>query len=141
VNLICLMPVKNEDWVLGLSLRAALMVCDAVVVLLHDCTDRSLEIAQDIRREFLDDSHRWVHILQRAGATWTERADRWSMLQLARTRGATHIMTIDADEVLTGNLLGLVKPDWRDIRSNLENYSAPDILCLPWLALPRTLDR
>jgi hypothetical protein len=40
MKLIGLMPVRGEDWILGLSARAALMWCDELVILLHSCTDR-----------------------------------------------------------------------------------------------------
>ncbi len=51
MNLACTMPCRNEDWVLALSARAALMWCDALVLYLHACTDRSLDIASEIQNE------------------------------------------------------------------------------------------
>lgn len=45
VKLICTIPVRNEAWCLGLTLRAVLMWCDEVIVLLHCCTDATEAIS------------------------------------------------------------------------------------------------
>jgi hypothetical protein len=99
MRLIGMMAVRNEEYVLGLSLRVALMWCDEVVVLLHACTDRSEEICCDIQEEV---SSR-VHIHVETGE-WEEMRHRKFMLSCARMHGATHLAIIDADEVLSGNL-------------------------------------
>ena len=130
MKLIALMPVRNEDWVLGLSLRAALMWCDEVIVLLHACTDASAQIASDIRQE----SGERVSIFVRSEMTWREMAHRQVLLDVARTRGATHIAMVDADEILTGNLLPT-------IRETISMTTPGAVLQLPWLALPRTTTR
>ena len=67
-------------------------------------------------------------------AKWTEMAHRQCMLQLARDRDATHIALIDADEILTGNLLP-------QIRFMIETTPPGTVLQLPWLALPRLIYR
>ncbi len=105
MKLVGMMPVRNEEFCLGLSLRVALMWCDEVVVLLHACTDRSTEIALTIAREERDR----VTVVGKDGE-WTEMVHRQAMLELARARGATHLAIVDADEVLTGNLL---KQSWQ----------------------------
>lgn len=101
MKLIACMPVRNEEWVLGLSLRVALMWCDEVVVLLHACTDRSAEIVADIQA----DNPGRVVVRTHRHETWTEMAHRQQVLEIARGAGATHIAIIDADEILTGNML------------------------------------
>ncbi len=97
MRLIGLMPVRNEDWCLGLTARAALMWCDALVILAHACNDDSHEIIEEISGEVFD-------IWERNPA-WTEMEHRQRMLDCARGQGATHIAIIDADELLTANLL------------------------------------
>ena len=114
MKLIGLMPVRNEDWCLGLTLRAALMWCDEVVVLLHGCADGSMAIADGLWKEFgiklphgeTGSEHRpgRVHLVTEANCRWDEMAHRQTMLMSARSHGATHIALIDADEILTGNL-------------------------------------
>ena len=101
MKLIGTMPVRNEDWCLALSLRVALLWLDEIVVLLHDCTDESGEIVWQCIRE--NDRGR-IHVLREHGE-WFEMKHRQAMLEKARARGATHIAIVDADEVLTGNLL------------------------------------
>lgn len=101
MKLLGMMPVRNEAWCLELSLRVALLWCDEVVVLLHACTDDSERIARDVLRE----SPGRVTILRDMCGTWDEMPHRQRMLEAARERGATNLAIIDADEVLTGNLL------------------------------------
>lgn len=141
MKLIAICPVRNEDWILGLSLRALLMWCDEVVVGLHACTDGSAAIAREVRLEQKDDR---VGIIHFVGSTWTEMAHRQSLLNEARRRGASHIVMVDADEVLTGNLLSGISdgPPLPSMKKRIEMNCTPGtVLQLPWLALPRTLDR
>jgi hypothetical protein len=106
MKLVGCMPIRNEDWVLGLSLRVALLWCDEVVVLLHACTDRSAMIAREVSVE----SGSRVRLLF-YGGEWNEMEHRQLMLETARKRGATHLSIIDADEVLTGNLIRSEDPE------------------------------
>ncbi len=101
MKLIGLMPVKNEDWILGLSARVALTWCDELEILLHCCTDRSEEIVGEIMREY---PLRVTYTIE-DDPRWDEMAHRQYLLQSARRSGnTTHIALIDADEILTGNL-------------------------------------
>lgn len=109
MKLIGMMPIRNEDWVLGLSLRVALKWCDEMVVLLHGCTDRSVDIVIDTCRESVQRSgYNRIHI-STSGGEWLEMEHRQRMLQLARLYGATHLAMVDADEVLTGNLIQILR--------------------------------
>src|SRR5579863_10247302 len=138
MKLIGLMPVRNEAWVLGLSARAALMWCDQLMIFEHACTDRSVAIVDEIQREYPDR----VAIRHDTGREWAEMSHRWSLLCAARLHQATHIALIDADEVLTGNLLNRrITRDDPEIRIHVELLPEGVILQLPWLALPRTTDR
>ncbi len=132
MKLIGIMPVRNEDWVLGLSLRAALMWCDEVVVLNHASTDRTWETVSEVAGE--SGGHQRLSYSFIPADTWTEMAHRQHLLGEARSRGATHIAMIDADEVLSGNLLPT-------IRETIEAGMPGVVLQLPWLALPRRTDR
>jgi|ERR1700723_272769 len=144
LKIIAIMPVRNEAWVLGLSLRAALEWCDDVMVGLHDCTDESKTIVREIQAE-----RGKVAYCEFVGGTWTEMAHRQTLLNGARAMGATHIVILDADEVLTGNLLALIEPavfDRWGKRQSVIGYhvtclATGTVLQLPWLALPRTIDR
>lgn len=127
MKLIGMMCVRNEDWVLGLSLRVALLWCDEVVVLLHACTDRSAEIVEEIRRE----SPGRVVVRTHRHECWTEMAHRQQMLEIARGAGATQLAIIDADEVLTANLIVQASLLARAIIPIPQHNQPPAILELP----------
>jgi len=105
MKLTALMAARNESWILGLSMRAALMYCDEVVVLNHASTDTTGGIIIDVA-----EGHPGrVCLLHEDSPTWNEMNHRQRMLDVARSRRATHLAYIDADEVLTGNLLPFVR--------------------------------
>lgn len=101
------MPVRNEAWVLGLSARVALMWCDELVILNHASTDASVDIIADFQRE----EPGRVHLISVPEHQWNEMDHRQMMLERARERRATHIAIVDADEILTANLLSCVRCD------------------------------
>lgn len=129
MKLICLMPVRNEDWCLPFTLRALMRWCDEVWVLCHACTDRSAEIVMDV----MDENAGKVGMMHVDDSEWSEMAHRQLLLEKARVRGATHMAIVDADEVLTGNLIPAIRA--------MISVGAPGVvLQLPWLALPRRHD-
>jgi len=135
MKLIGIMPVRNEDWCLGLSARVALEWCDAVVFYLHACTDRSLQIIADIQAEVTDRIS--YHICE--DGCWDEMTHRQILLRSARQEhGATHIAMIDADEVLTANLL---PRDALEIRLLCDMLVPGQMLELPGYNLRGSLDR
>ncbi len=101
-KLVALTATRNEDWVLGLSLRVSLSYCNAVVVTDHGSTDRTAQIIRDAQAEFPNcpiDVRRVEH------TEWREADVRQEMLERGRRLGGTHFVIVDADEVPTGNLL------------------------------------
>ena len=130
MKIIVTMPVRNEAWVLGLSARAVLRWADEIVIGLHACTDRSAEIALDIDKEFPGR----VTIREFPGETWTEMQHRQELLGTAWMRGATHIGIVDADEVLTANLVA-------GCREQFEKTPKGSILQPPWLCLRGGIDQ
>lgn len=105
MHLIGIMPCRNESWVIGLSLRAALLYCDDVIVLLHACTDHTSEIVYDVG----DEHPGRVHVISETCMDWPEMGHRQRLLEEARKRKATHVAIVDADEILTGNLLPTIR--------------------------------
>lgn len=120
MKIVGLLPVRNEDWVLSMSARAALMWCDSLVILLHACTDKSEAIARGLQHEH----PARITLLSESGDGWDEMQHRQKLLDAAREEGATHIAIIDADEILTGNLLST-------IRGHIERTPGHSILQLP----------
>lgn len=105
MKLTAIMPVKNESWVLGFSVRVALLWCDQVVALNHGSTDNSRQILEEIAVE----SGGRVLIADDDSPGWPEMVQRQRLLDLARNYSATHIALIDADEVLAGDGLPYVR--------------------------------
>lgn len=134
MKLIGLMPCRNEDWVLGLSARVALMWCDELVMLNHESRDRTHSIIRGIEEEFgyKEDGGRVTYLA--ASGAWHEMKHRQEMLRRSREFGATHIAIIDADEILTGNFLST-------IRSNIESFPQGSILQLPGYNLRGSLNQ
>ena len=130
MKLIALMPARNESWVIGLSLRVALRWCDEAVVLDHASTDKTPAILAEIAEEHPGR----VTVLTEPDGTWREMAHRQRLLDAARGRGATHCALVDADEVLTGDLLAHVRPA-------IERLPAGNYLRTRMLAMWRGIDR
>lgn len=101
-KLVALLATRDEDWVLGLSLRVSLSYCNAVVVTDHGSTDRTAQIVCDAQAEF---PNCLIDVRRVENGEWREADVRQEMLERGRRLGATHFVIVDADEVPTGNLL------------------------------------
>lgn len=118
MHLTGLMPWRNENWIGGFSARVALKWCDDLVILDHASTEPRT-VLEGLSREF----GKRIHWLSQDGG-WDEMRHRTTMLDVARSNGATHVAITDADEVLTANLLG-------SIRTIVERAHASQILMIP----------
>lgn len=126
MKLIANMAARNEAHEIGLTARVALLWCDAIVILLHECVDETQDIVEDIIRE--NDKGRII--VTRATGEWTEMEHRSQMLEHARAAGATHVAICDADEVLSGNLIP--RGDFTGIRGYaLSGLTGGEMLQLP----------
>lgn len=106
VKLIALMLVRNEEWVIEASLRAALKWCDGAAILLDRCVDSTEKIVGRIS----DEVGKPVFIRKvDSGENWDEMNLRQQNLEDGRLLGGTHFAIVDADEILTGNLHGVVR--------------------------------
>lgn len=102
MKIVGMMPVRNEAWCLGLSARVALKWCDQLVILDHASTDGSRDIERQLAREY----GRRITIVCEDDPAWDEMRHRQILLREARVCGATHLAIVDADEVMTANLIG-----------------------------------
>jgi hypothetical protein len=130
MRLIGMMPCRNEDWCLALSARAALMWCDALVILNHASMDDTEPIIDELMVEF---PGRVIAVIDR-DPSWREMEHRQRILNTAREKGATHLAICDSDEVLSANLLGT-------IRVHIESMAPGWLLQLPGYNLRGGLDR
>ena len=105
MKLVSITPVRNEAHVIGLSLRALLRWVDEAIVLCHSCTDETMDIAYEVARENVGR----VHVIEERDRVWREMAQRQRLLDGARALNATHVAHVDADEVLTSNLLHTIR--------------------------------
>lgn len=138
MKIVGLMACRNEDWCLGLTARAALMWLDELVILDHASTDASLDIEMEIAEEFPGR----VTIIAELNTRWEEMRHRQRMLDEARKLGATHIAYVDADEVLTSNLLpGHEAAPNLNIRVFFERTHHAMRLQIPWLAMRGSIGR
>jgi hypothetical protein len=138
--LVGIMPCRNEDWILGLSARAALMWVDKLVLLDHASVDGTRAIMDGLVKEYPGR----VTVMADFNPNWDEMNQRQSLLERARQEGATHIVCMDADEILTANLLcptGQVEtirgatyhqPIIRDLVTDMPRHA---MLELPWIQL------
>ncbi len=129
MKIVAIMPVRNEDWILGFTARAILQWVDELVILDHCSTDGSRALQLVIQGEF---GSRRLHLLLEEDPVWEEMRHRQRMLNYARLHGATHIVTIDADEALTANLVPT-------IRNFIEIMPPDQVLQLPWLTMRDSL--
>ena len=141
MKLVGLMPVRNEDWILGFGARVALQWCDELVLFMHACEDDSSRIVQNLRSDYgdarvhyLDGIHYHSGPVDATDRNWHEMAHRQALLEHARSWNATHIALIDADEVLTANLVP-------HVRSWVEGTPRGSILQLPLYNLRGGVDR
>jgi len=137
MKLVGLMPVRNEAWCLGLTLRAALLWCDTVICADHGSTDSSREIMEGIAQEV---GLSRLIIRDDREQEWREMEQRQMLLHEARERGATRIAIVDADEILTGNLLPS-KTALNTINTYLSAMKPGECLQLPMCQLRGSLDR
>lgn len=118
MKIVGMMLVRNEDWVLECSMRAALKWCDDLVLTVHKTTDNSWgdtfpgpQIINQLWDEFRYPSGQSkIHIDDVINDDqWNEMDVRQRLLEKSRFHGATHLAIIDADEVLTANLLPVIR--------------------------------
>lgn len=130
MKLVGLMLARNEEWVIGCSLRAALKWCDAVVVIDHDSTDKTGKIILDVAFECEGRVilHRWPE-----SEHWEEMYVRQKSLEIGRLAGGTHFAIVDCDEVITANQL-------QSARIWFESLRDGEVLDVPMIAPWGSLD-
>lgn len=129
MRLIATVPCRNEAWVLRASIPAMLRWCDAAVILDHASTDDTPDVLGWLAVQYPGRVHR----LEERDPTWREATYRQRTLDKARELGATHVATVDADEILTGNAID-------NVRGVIETLPHNRFLHIPWLMLWGSLD-
>lgn len=126
MKIIALMLVRSEEWVIRLCAEAARRWVDGTAAILHDCHDGTLDAL--LRTPNLRYEH--AH----AEDQWREMDLRQRLLELGREMGGTHFALIDADEVVTANVI----PRMREYFFKLE---PGQLLELPMIPVWRGFDK
>jgi glycosyltransferase involved in cell wall biosynthesis len=128
MKLIAVMPCRSEAWILRASLEAALKWVDGIVLLDHASIDETPAII----KAAADAYPNRIFCVREDDPSWPEMTHRERLLEMAREAEATHIALIDADEILTANLLS-------SIRGWFEQLQPGQLIEVPMLAM-RDLD-
>ena len=129
-KIVALTIAHNEEWSLGFTGRASLMWADELIFLNHNSDDRTRDIMSDIRKG----NPGRVHIINVKEKRWSEMAHRQRTLVMARGGGATHCCVVDADEVLSANLLPVIR-HW------ILQLAPGQVMQLPWVCLHRAMNQ
>lgn len=119
MKLVGLMLARNEDWIIGLSARVVLQWCDELVIMDHASTDKTPEIIASL-------GERVTSLQWKDASKWDEMTMRQKLLEAGRKIGGTHFAMIDADEILTANLVSYVRP-WTSALKSGEVLELPMI--------------
>jgi hypothetical protein len=94
MNVVSLLPVKNEAWILPAYLSSVAHVVDDIVASDDGSTDASRDLVEAAGG----------HVIAACAPPapgWAEHDKRDRLLALGRERGGTHFVALDADEALT----------------------------------------
>jgi len=130
-RIVAILPVRNEGWILGCSLRALMRWVDSVVVLNHASTDNTGAILDALVIEYGTGR---VTVMEDNDPTWREMSQRQKLLDAARFLDASHVVIVDADEILTANFLPI-------IRAMVERTPHGQVLQLPWLQMRGSINQ
>lgn len=129
MQLIGLMLARSEDWIIGLSSRAALEWVDHLIVLDHCSVDLTREILETVSHA----SGRLTILDWKDAGKWDEMSARQATLNKARELGASHIAIIDADEILTANLIPKIRKTVEQLRpAQILNVAMIPVWNDPW---------
>lgn len=134
MNIVGMMPARNEDWVISTSARAAMKWCDQLILLDHASTDSTLQVMRQVAFD-----HPMAHVFTSRATEWDEMKQREGMLNLARKFKATHLAIIDADEIVTANLVQGESDSL--LRQAVQRLKPGEMLSLPGYNLRAGLDR
>jgi hypothetical protein len=123
MKIVSLTVTRNEEWVLGLSLRTALQWVDHAIVLDHASTDGTRKIVEEVMTEFPGR----VSYFEEKNPVWMEMDHRQRTLDEGRKVGGTHFAIVDSDELPTANVL----PNLRGWFEALKDRQLMDLPLIP----------
>ena len=130
-KIVGLIPVRNEQHLIGQCLKALSRYTDAMVVLDDASDDHTLEEVKAHAKEYNVE-----RIIEKKQWYRDEPGDRNAMLQAGREIGGTHFIVMDADEMFTANCA-----DNYFLRSRILELKSGDRLLLNWIQLWRSVSQ
>jgi glycosyltransferase involved in cell wall biosynthesis len=118
MKIIGLMPVKNEEWILDITIPQLKLFVDELLVLDVESNDKTIEI---LKKHNVHVKHQPYHPVNLS--KW-----RQTLLDWGRKRGGTHFVWLDADEAFTTNYLSTFKQDVTQLKPGQK-------LVLDWLCV------
>lgn len=103
MKLVSLSMVRNEEYWIWYSLTSVWAWVDEILVFDNFSEDRTVDVVRSMRH--VQDK---LTLVERFGGP-SEHANREAMLEAARSRGATHVLLLDGDEVHTDEGLGFCR--------------------------------
>lgn len=104
-KVICMTPVKNEEWIMKRFLAAASLWADCIIVADQHSTDRTVQICQEFPK---------VQLISNPSESFNENGRQKLLIEEARKiPGKKLLVALDADEFLTGNFE--VSPEWEEM--------------------------
>jgi hypothetical protein len=105
LSIICLTPVKNEEWILERFLKATSLWADHIIIADQQSTDNSREIARRFKK---------VILIENPGKEYHEYNRQQILLDKAREiPGKKLLVALDADEFFTANIF--TSPEWQSV--------------------------
>lgn len=121
MKIITLVPVKNEGWVLPVTLPKFSDISDEVILLDDGSTDNLTDVVRDfnnVQVEKFSRTEKFVNMSDR----------RNELLRLGRERGGTHFIFLDADELFTESSIS-------NLPKLIKTLKPSESLALPWINL------
>jgi hypothetical protein len=118
MKIIALMLVKNEEWILPVTLKDLSRYIDDLVVLDDSDNDNSLSVIQKYGG----------HVIRQKKKRFDESLWRSDLLKKGRELGGTHFICLDADESFTNNF-------YFNFREIIKSLKPGQGLMMEWLCL------
>jgi glycosyltransferase involved in cell wall biosynthesis len=129
-RIVGLVPARNEEHVIAQCLRALSMHTEAIVFLDDASTDGTLGIVESLAGEC-----RIERIIRKKKWRRDEPGDRNALLAAGRDIGGTHFIVIDADELITSNLVNSGA-----FKRAILALAPGERIALNWIQLWRSID-
>ena len=121
MKIVALIPAKNEETLLPICLKSLSQVADEIIVYDDNSTDSTALVAQEHGAIVISENYT-------SASGWPEYEIRERLLLEARSRKATHIISLDADEALTPIFIKVARDHMSDLKPG-------DVLSLRWITL------